>query len=225
MTETQAKKLIKLAVIQQLQAAPADAEDIADAALNTAVTSIGKLDSVDFNTEFVSDTLTSGTYQYVLGVDLFPDFTSVWNIREMGRTDTPGWPINIVRLDDFKAYWRGNTVSGPPAEGTIYKRDDAYILELAPRPDSDYPIEAKVKHSVTQFEEIPATHHDVVVSVAINIVNATRDPNLALTLARMGIRDIQNDSPVAWDGSVIPIDRPLGVGTSGNGRIDSGRLR
>jgi hypothetical protein len=198
-----------------------NAEQIATAMYTLALSKLGRMDGVDFNRDWVTFTLTSGTSTYELGVDFLSKYPRIQNVRSLWRTDVVNWPVPVKDIDDFN-YLSINTGTGAPRMAALYFADGLATIKVWPTPDSNYTIGCYIKRPIRNLEDMPG-YDDVVYATAINLINAARDPNVAMELARMGLRDIKADGIAGWDGSVIPMER--GLGHKGNKqRVDSGDI-
>lgn len=206
MTEDQAKLIIRLSLPAGTDTASGDM--IAGALLSYALNKISRKKGVDYNREYKTATLTSGTKEYVLGVDLWSGQGSVWNIQEMQCTDTTGQPIWIVGVDDFNDIARGSTTTGRPTHATVHSANR--ILRLFPTPDSNYPIEAYVTKKISVLSDLLEIYHDIPIDIAGLAIKAGVDPNVQMALVKEGLRDLVIDSATAWTGNSIALDRHLG---------------
>jgi len=210
---------VKLAVPAETSA---DRLSIAKVYVNMAIRTIGRMRGVPFNQFWTTMSLTNGKTTYVLGTDT----PSALNVSEMWRTDAAGWEIDIVAFDDFNSVVRGLTNSGPPQIATVYYNQGGEpVLEVYPTPDSTYSIKALFRKRVDSYDDIPGEYDDVIYSVAVSLMRAVKDNNIAIQLAVAGLGDVRGDSMIAWNGSTIEISDNIGR-TSNTGRlIDSRSLR
>jgi hypothetical protein len=194
MTEPEIVSAIALAVPKDR----ANAEVIAKAMLNLAIGKIGRMNSVSFNRDLLTLSFRSGISSYKLGTDILQKYPNIWNMQELWCTDQSNSQIKIVALDEFNRYARGGTDTGRPIVGTIHS--STATLEVYPIPDSNYTAVAYVKRQITQLSDIPSPYHDVVYSIAIEMICAAGSSEMAASLSTQGMRDIQGDAQTVWDG-------------------------
>lgn len=219
MTEQQAIDIIKLSIPS---GDTAGADKIAKSVLQYAVTKASRLRGTDFNREYLSDSLTNGKQEYVLGADLFGSQSKVWNISEMWFTDTTGRIVEILGLDDFNIRAGGGTITGRPTIGTVHSKTRK--LRLYPIPDSTYPFEAYVTAKINKLSDIDEIYHDVLVDIAGLVIQAASDPNVKLKLVQEGLKDLLLDAGSGWTGSTMLIDKPLSRGQGFRKTADSSNL-
>jgi hypothetical protein len=201
----------------------AAAKNMAEVLATAARKRVGRMKGLDFNRERVTFSLTAGKKVYALGVDIKAKHGAIWNIQDMWRTDTPGWEVEIVGLDEFNAYARGGTAAGAPSVATVYGAPDARILEVYPSPNSALSLSATVMLSITKETDIPDRYDDVVLTVALTLWNGMKNPAIAAELMRAGLRDMQADGIAAWTGSRIEARDVFGQ-PGGGSKHDSGNL-
>jgi len=201
-----------------------DKEAIADEFVNLAARKLGRSNGVDFNRVWAEFTLPSGKKTLDLGRDIGGEYGKIWNIQEMWRTDIHDWPIEVVGLDEFNSKARGGTATGHPTVATVYGKANARILEVYPQPTGSVEVGALFKLSIDGIDDVPDRYDDVVMSIAISLFNGTRDPNVALKMAREGLGEVRADRGTTWTGSTISSREGFGQATWST-HYDSGGLR
>jgi hypothetical protein len=218
MTEPEVLEAIKIHVPA---ASSSNADVVANSLLKMAVLRVGRTPGVEWNRLHVDLTLASGTSSYVIGKTILQDgsFEDLKGLQYLWRTDTTGFPIPIVKIQEFNKYGaRGSSTTGPPVVATLHSMDET--IEFFPSPDASYVLWGYAQLRITKFDDIPEDFHDVLVNYAI----ASLDRKSALAMANAGLEDAKGDSLTKWEGNVIPISRS--VGSSGRGkRADSHNLR
>lgn len=199
----------------------AAAKKIAKTFVKMAINNIARKRGVDFNREYKATTLTSGKGEYNLGVELFGGYPNLWSIEELWFTDTKGKWVVLLGMDDYNDRARGGTTTGRPKYGTVHSEPP--ILELYPIPDSAYAIRAYVTRKIDSLDDLPDIYHDVVYPLALSYVAASKDPNVAIALAKDGLNAVQADSKSGYTGSKIMVQRHLGTGLITDGS-DSANL-
>jgi len=170
-----------------------------------AISSLGKIDYVPWNKFYTTDSLTSGTSLYVLGEDLFSDYSNIKGIVSLWRTDEDNRPIRIINPDLFNPIRRGNTDSGEPGLGTIFRNaDNQLVLELYYTPDDSYPIWAYLRKPL-EFENIDEDFHDLVLYEGVLHVSKVGDGYYEKAIERvMSIKnDLKSVGDLKFSGSLI----------------------
>ena len=221
MTEQELITAIALAVPKDR----ANAETVAKSMLALAIGKVGRMNGVSFNRDLVTFTFTANDATYKLGTEILQKYPNVWNLQELWFTDEQGHTVQIVALDEFNRTARGGTSTGRPTIGTIHS--STATLEIYPIPDSAYTACAYVKRPIIKLEDIPAPYHDLVYAKAIELIAAAPMAEMASKLAAEGTKEVQADALIAWDGSIVPVDRAIRgttIGETGGKRADSHNL-
>lgn len=207
MTENEIVEAVRLGI----SVGDKTASDVqAKAFVSMAVANIGKMTGVDFNRKTVTFSLTASTQSYIVGKDILTAHNNIVNIQDLFRTDTEGWPIKIVSVEDFNIYTKGGSSSGAPEVATI-DRDipNELVLRVYPIPDSAYPCSCTVRVAVSNLQDIPDRFHPAIYAEAVNLFNVSTNPSVALQLANQNKQDIRADGYSGYDGGHIDIDRRL----------------
>ena len=213
MTKAEVQKAIALSVPEKFQA---NADAIADVYMKKAILKLGRTKGVHWNQKDVTFTLTSGKSSYNLGSDILSDYGDLKNLKFLWRTDTQRPGIPVLPVQEFNKTARGSTQTGQPQIATVHS--DNLTFEVWPAPDSAYTMWVYIRKNIQNFKDIPSEYHDVLIDTA---VASLRDPK---AFAADGIREMREDSVLAWDGNTVPIDRHLGKGAGAAGP-DSQNLR
>lgn len=191
----------------------AQADILATTLLDLSVRKFGRINSVAFNRDKVSFTLTSGTSSYKIGDDILTKYPAIWNMQYMYVTDNTGQRIDIIGLDRFNDYRIGNTDSGVPLKATIHSKNKQ--LEFYPTPSSDLTVIGYAKENLDKLEEIPTMYWDAVVAYAFLLVSSIEDPTVSNLLYQDNKKDMQEDSQTLWDGDQIEQGFHIGLGADG----------
>lgn len=205
MTKEQLVDLIRLSVSIGDETA---ARKAAESALNAAIIKLSRTRNTSFNRDYQTFNLASGTGSYLIGSDILSGYPNAWNMNELWHTDTEGKPITIIGLTDFNDIARGGTTSGRPDIATIHSSKP--VLQVYPIPDQAYTVIASVPKTITKVADIPVRYHDVLADVANLVLKAASEPEVALQLVRLGLRDVGADSNTNWTGDKILLRRAMG---------------
>jgi len=218
MTEAELVQIIAAAMPQN----SSNAETLGKLLLKKAILKIGRMQGVQFNREWVPFSLKSGKQDMVIGSTILNDYPGVWNMQEMWRTDTGGWNIPIVGIEDFQVYAAGRTTSGAPYIATLHSQKGT--LTVYPIPDQDYPVKAYVRRKIVGLEDVPDMYHDTLADYGVIAAQALSSPQVAAELLRGDLKDLLGDALTGWSGSTIGAERGLAE-EAGTSLVDSGNLR
>ena len=197
MTLEQVKMLVA-AVIPN--ATETNRQELAVALLSAAALKVGRMPAVMFNRQLVEFDLVSGKNEYGIGDDILPSYPSFWNFESLWMKNSPGNRINIVGLDHFSAYARGNTSTGYPTYATVHSKK--HTLEIYPTPNSNYTLLGLVKGNL-DLDDIPEDYYDVLLKQCFLLAQSMRDGNIAAFLVSDDERDLQLASGTSWTGSMM----------------------
>lgn len=219
MTEEQIVDLVAIAIPTD----KANKLELAKSLVSSAILSIGRKNSVDFNQRTVTGNLISGTKEYIIGIDIFSGTQAISSLYNLHRTDTIKWPIGIIPKEEFYAKVGGYTNTGAPTLGTLEAGEGGvFKLVLYPVPDSAYPVKATVKVPVVKIQDIPDHYHDVIVSESIMLYGATQNPEVASVMLKRQDKSMEDDRLMSYSGKRIRVDfsisSTLGRGTRANSR-------
>lgn len=201
----------------------ANREQLARSFIVSAVHSVGRKNGVDFNQRTATATLTSGTKEYIVGVDIFTGLGAISSIANLHRTDILKWPIELVPKEEFYDKVSGYTTTGTPVMATLEAgAGEILTLVIYPIPDSAYPIKATVKVPVTDIQQIPSHYHDVIVAEANMMYAATKDAGIASVMLNRKEKSMEDDRLMSYQGKRLRVDFSLSS-TLGRGRRASSR--
>lgn len=192
---------VKMLVAAVIPEAGADNRtELAEALLSAAALKVGRMPAVMFNRQLVQFDLESGKYEYNIGKDILNAYPSFWNFESLWMRDTPGNRINIVGLDHFSAYARGETGTGYPTHATVHSKD--HRLEIYPIPNSNYTLLGLAKGNL-DLNDIPQDYYDVLLKQSLLLAQAMREGTIAAVLVSDDEKQLQLASGTSWTGSLM----------------------
>lgn len=208
MTNDEIVRTIRLAI-------PADrpeADQTAKAILQRCIAKIGRSKSTHFNRAVITFNLEAGKSVYSVRDDIAENYSDIWSVGELWRTDIQGAKVTVMPMELFNSFKRGSDITGPPDYGMFHSAQATF--EVYPIPDGTYTLWCYARKPINKVDDIPAQYHDVICDLGIAFARATYDRSgrMAAELAAAGLRDIVSDSQSGWSGTYVQADVPIFAG-------------